>query len=93
MDDLLKLIDLCKCGVYITINEHRDNYEKLEQRLADLDRLVDINDLVLSEMIKLDKCVEIQFYPETPIGFHIVYHHDLKKAIDEALSILSNKGE
>jgi len=35
-----------------------------------------------------DFIIEIQFYPDTPVGFHVVYHYDLDAALDEALTII-----
>lgn len=31
MDKLNKIIARCKCGFYLTINSHRDDYETVEQ--------------------------------------------------------------
>ena len=31
--------------------------------------------------------VEVQFYTHTPIGFYLVVHYDLNKALDEAIEI------
>lgn len=86
MDKLKQLISKCKCGVFVSVNEHRDYYQAVEGRLADLD--VNNDDLtkeVMEKMVETDTLIQIQFYPDTPIGFHTVYHYDLDSALSEAL--------
>jgi hypothetical protein len=88
IDKLNELIRRCKCGVQVSINEHRNYYQTAEQWLKDLNE----NDIttpaadIQAEMIKQDTVVEIQFYPVTPVGFHLVIHHDLDAALDLALA-------
>lgn len=40
-------------------------------------------------MKELNSIIDLHFYPDTPIAFYKVYHYDLEKAIDKALSILN----
>lgn len=93
MEKLNKLIERCKAGVYITINAHRDYYETVEQHFKNNpsmeEYLQDINPNVYSKMKELNTIVEIQYYPDTPVGFYIVHHYDIERAIDEALSSLT----
>ena len=88
MDKLKKLMGLCKCGVFLSVNEHRDYYETVEQRIAHNDGLDEIEADVLKKMIKTDTIIKLQFYPDTPIGFYVIYHYDLNIALDEALKCL-----
>lgn len=39
-------------------------------------------------MIETNTIVELQFYPDTPIGFYRVYYCDLDAALDEAYCAL-----
>lgn len=90
MKEKIKLLySTCKAGVSISINEHRNYYETIEENLRD--KLDDINPEVLSKIKELDTLIEIQFYPDTPIGFYLVHHYDLELGIDEALEILKTE--
>ena len=91
MEKLKKIMALCKCSVSVTINQHRDYYEPIEQYLIGTNNYNDIDKKVLSEIVRLDELVEIQFYPDTPIGSYCVYHYDLESAIDKALEILEKE--
>lgn len=88
MDELKELLSRCKCGVFITVNQHRDYYQFVTQKLEEIDCLEDPPDIskeVRAKMIEADTIIEIQFYPDTPIGSYSVYHWDLDMALDEAL--------
>jgi hypothetical protein len=88
MDKLQKLLSLCKCGVYVTVNEHRDVYESATTALDDAAGHVSpphIPDDVRAKMIELDTIVQVQFYPVTPIGSYSIWHYDLDAALDECL--------
>ena len=83
MNKLQELMNRCKCGVYVTVNEHRDTYETVESWLHE--QGADISDSVKSEMITRNTLISVQFYPETPISFHVIYHFSLDAALSEAL--------
>ena len=97
MNDIQKLLSLCKCGVYITVNGHRDNYETVESYLNNIEfgfnEKLDIEQSVREKMIKTNTVIEIQFYPSTPVGFHVVYHQNLKGALKYALSCFESNPE
>jgi hypothetical protein len=85
------LLDRCKCGVFLTVNEHRDLYQTAEYRLNEIrkwdeDGINDIPPAVLEKMIETDTIIELQFYPDTPIGSYKIYHYDLQLALEEAMS-------
>lgn len=91
-DKLKLLLARCKCGVHLTVNEHRDYYDSVEQFLADREALVeDTASEIRQKMIEANTVVCIQFYPRTPVCFHVVYHHDLDAALDEALECLGGE--
>jgi len=88
MEKLKKLLSKCKCGVHFTINEHRNYYQSAEEKLEELAHFEcppNILEEIKLKMIEIDTIIEIQFYPDTPIGFFSIYHWDLNKAIDLAL--------
>jgi hypothetical protein len=91
-DKLKKLIDLCACGVYLTINEHRDYYQTSEQQLIELDENEcppEISLDVRKTIIDTNTIIDLQFYPHTPIGSCRILHHDLDVALDVALNYFS----
>lgn len=91
-DKLNRLIERCKAGVHITVNEHRNYYETAEHFLAERDSRGDapleIDPNVRQQMIDTNTIINLHFYPDTPIGFYEIYHYDLDAALDEALATL-----
>ena len=88
MNKLEKIIKRCKCGVYITINQHRDFYENIQNYIEDYTNEDDRDNIekeVMDNIINLDTFITLQFYPDTPNGFYLIHHYDLNKAIDMAL--------
>lgn len=91
---MAELLSLCKCGVHVTVNQHRDYYETAAQALQAIDdsgEQVDIEPGVRAEMIKLDTIVHVQAYPDTPIGSYSVYHYDLDEAMQAVLAAVKAK--
>ena len=89
MDKLARLLALCKCGVYLTVNEHRDYYDTPAQRLEELESREcppKISDEVRAGILSSGNIVELQFYPDTPVGFYCIVHYDLDAALDAALA-------
>lgn len=86
MEEILKR---CKCGVYLTVNEHRDYYESVEERLKSIacyeDDMINVlpNDLQ-ERMAAVDTIYEFQFYPDTPIGSYKVYGTSLEEVVEKA---------
>lgn len=85
MEKLQELISKCKCGVYVSVNEHRDLYQTVLDTIPEQE-LEDIAPAVLEEMKRTDTMVSVDFYPNTPIGFYRIYHCELEKALEMALS-------
>ena len=91
MDALKTLLARCKCGVYLTVNEHRDYYDTPAQRLEELDSREApprISDEVRAGILSSGNIVELQFYPDTPVGFYVIVHHDLDEALRLALDCI-----
>lgn len=94
MDKLQYIISRCKASVTLLVNDHRDYYltisQHLEERFSGSESKMDdeIPLDVLNKMIDLDICIELQFYPDTPIGSYTLYHYDLNIIFDQALVIL-----
>lgn len=88
MNKLQKLIDLCSCGVYVQVDEHKDYYQSVWQFLEDRGAIDDTPPELLNSMMLNDTIVCVTFYPDTPVGFYTVYNYDLDKALDVALNIL-----
>ena len=93
MEKLNELISKCKCSVGLDINVHRDYHESVETYL-ELPRLSedkqDVYTEILQKMIELDTIVELQFYPDTSVGFYKIHHYDVEMTIDEALLTFNN---
>lgn len=92
IDKLKYLIDNCKCGVTITINDHKTMYQTVTEYLNDLVKNLDANidDNDRFEMIQRDTVIEIQLFPSTPRISYEILHYDLDMALDEAINILNN---
>jgi len=93
MDKLLKLISMCRCGVYLTVNQHRDYYETAAQKLEESEGYEcppEIDEIVKQKMIGTNTIITIQFYPDTPIGSYEIWHYDLELALNEAIECLTD---
>ena len=79
----------CKCGVSIEVNDHRDFYRSATEEIdgwnLDPDELPDD---VRAEMIRQDRLVRVQAYPDTPVGFYVAVHHDIGAAVKRMRDIL-----
>jgi hypothetical protein len=90
---LQELLNRCKCGVFVTVNQHRNYYETAEQSLDSLSTNEwppQIEPDVRAEMIRTDTIIEIQFYPDTPIGSYSIYHYSLQGALAECATCFAN---
>lgn len=89
MEKFKELVSLCKASVEISVNDHKDYYESVEQHINEEDR-ENIDKEVFEEMVKRDIVVKVQAYPNNPIGFFVVYHYDIDKAVDIVLDAVKN---
>jgi hypothetical protein len=88
IEKLQKLLDSCKCGVHLSVNEHRNYYQTAEESLSEkygYECPPEIEDEVRKVMVDTDTIIDLQFYSRTPVGSYHIYHHDLDAALDEAL--------
>ena len=90
MEKFKELVRLCAASVEISVNDHRDIYKTVSDYLIE-DDASEIQASVLEEMVKRDTIVKIQAYPHTPIGFYVVYHYDIDKAMDIMLNAVKGK--
>jgi len=89
--ELDELISKCKCGVYLSINEHRDSYHTIEQAIREINSInseIEINDELARRMIKENTIISLQFYPDTPIGSYTIYGTSVNEVLKEALIAL-----
>lgn len=94
MDVLKQILAGCKCGVFLTVNEHRDYYETVQQRLdwfAGLECPPDIPADVREGMLRTGNIVELQMYPDTPIGSYFIVHYDLDALLAEGLRLITTE--
>lgn len=78
------IIEKCKCGVYLTVNRHRDYYETAEQFISDdvnSGLFIDVPEDEKQRMIDTNTIVELQFYPNTPIGSYCVLAASMSKVL------------
>ena len=88
-EELLELTSLCKAGVYISVNEHRNIYQSAEEALENLsDDEPCCDGDIWARIVETDTLVDVQVYPDTPIGFYKVIHYDLKTAISRVLAAI-----
>ena len=94
MDKLELLMSRCHCGVYLHVNEHRDSYESAKDYLNQLECgecPPGIDASLRQEMIDKDTILDLQFYPDTPVGSYSVYGWDLDTMLDHALGIINKR--
>lgn len=94
MEKLIKIMSLCKCSISLVINNHRDTHSSVSECIEDLMSLglttEDLPDDIVSEMIRLDTIIDLQFYPNNSVGFFVLFHYDLDLILDRALIILNS---
>ena len=88
LDKLKFLLENCKHSCMISINDHRDYYESVEDCLQTCESANPIDPDILAEMIRKDTIVHIQFYPDTAITFYCIWHHDIDAAMDLAVQAM-----
>lgn len=96
MNKLSLIQQKCQCSVSITINRHRNYYQSIQEGVDDINQILNsckselLSEEIANKMIEHNTIIDLQFYPNTPIGFYSIYHYDLEMALDEALEILKN---
>lgn len=79
-----------KAGLYLTHNQHKDYYETVEEHVNEYmnmskDDFVSLEDY--QKCVDTDELWELQWYPETPIGFHKVNGSSLEIVLQKAMEI------
>ena len=94
---MIDIIKRCKCGVYLTINRHKNYYDTPEEWLIKEEipqrEIDDIGKEVWDEMIKRNNIITLQFYPRTPVCFYKIYHYDYDSIIEKAKKILDEENK
>jgi hypothetical protein len=91
MRDLETLAKHCKGEISLDINSHRDEYQTVEEYLRRQSEWCDtshLSELIRQRMIGLDTVWELQFYPDSPIGSHLVFGTNLHECLLEAGRVL-----
>lgn len=71
-----------KCGLFLSHNEHRDYYEKVGQRITDLELEGDFESPeAMARSIATDELWVLQWYPDTPVGFYRVAAPTLEEVL------------
>ena len=80
-----------KAGLYLTHNEHKDYYETVAVRVGYHPSIDDEHYWVSPEdkqkSIDTNELWELQWYPDTPVGFHKVCGSTLDIVLKRALEI------
>lgn len=81
-----ELIKKCKCSVSLEVNKYRDFYQTVQDYLNEKNERggIEIEEELGERMIKEQSVYELQFYPDTPIGFYVVYGTSLEEVIAKA---------
>ena len=79
-----------KCGLYLTHNRHKDFYEEIGKYVngghrGTADSFKD--DETRERSIKTDEIWELQWYPNTPVGFYAVAAPTLEECLKYALEM------
>lgn len=91
MEKFKELMSKCKASVHLTINDHKDSYQSVEEYLTypNVENIEeDIGYDIYEKMKELDTIVCLTIYPDTPIGSYQIYHYDIDEAIDKALKLV-----
>ncbi len=87
---LSQLVEACKSAVIIGVNEHTVGYESIRQYIASRES-GDITPELEAQIIAMEaagRCVEVQAYPHTPIGFHWACGADIDETIARVLTMV-----
>lgn len=63
-------------------NPHKSNYQTIEEYIENLD----LKDAITAEDLKkckeMDSLWHFQWYPDTPIGFHVILAYSLERCLE-----------
>jgi hypothetical protein len=72
-----------ECGLFLTHNEHRNNYETIEEWASDRFRSW-VSPEERAKAIETNEAWELQWYPNTPVGFLVVTGATLESVLKAA---------
>jgi len=81
-----------KCGLYLTHNEHRDDYQTALQGIEKYELICD-HELDWATPDARERCIatnelwQLQWYPDTPIGSYSVFGATLEEVLKAAREI------
>ena len=84
--DLLNRLIKESVSVNIEFNEHKLNYQTIEQFFEwnfFYNSALENSNTSLKEIIEYDNLVLIQRYPDTPVWFYTAVHYDLQLLLEE----------
>ena len=73
-----------KCGLYLSHNEHRDLYQSVQDYLCDNPKYDWPSNEAKERVMATDEMWQLQWYPDTPIGFHRVAAPTLEELLEFA---------
>lgn len=80
-----------KATLYLTHNEHKSDYQSVKQRIEhehfSLDDDCFVSDEDKQKCIDTDELWELQWYPDTPIGFYKVCGSSLQVVLEKAMEL------
>lgn len=80
------------CGLSLTHNQHKDYYQTLIEYLSDENVQSNFKDATAKQRaIDADEIWELQWYPNTPIGFYCVSAPTLEEVLAYALEVESGE--
>lgn len=92
MRDLETLASHCMGSVFLEINPQRNEYVTVREYLNNGQEYRDfsnLDDLTRQRMIDLDTLYSLQFYPLTPIGFHLVFGANFFEVLQAAGRVMN----
>lgn len=87
------IVKECKGAVWLTFNEHRDNYQTIPQYFdvlilcGSMDK-EDISEDILNEMIKRDTLISLIMCTSSTNGHYDLYHYDLEQILNKAIELI-----
>ena len=94
MEYLKQLFTLCKCGVFLTINNHQLHHQTTKQALREIDEREyspDISESVRAGIIESGTLIELQFFPDTPKSSRTIVGYDIDQILDSALEYMEKR--
>lgn len=79
-----------EASLHIDHNQHKAYYEKIEDYIRDIEQNRRVTDEDWATPTSKERCLkndtiwELQWYPNTPVGFNIVYGATLEECIKKA---------